>query len=636
MEEKERKHRLRRPLPRWCSAWWLNLLWCLAVPTVFFATMEWCHRGTLGGDFWSDRFWAHGASYALTWLFLVGTYLCITWLTGRHWPGTLLLGTVLNLAGAVSWFKLEMRGEPLLPWDFLQIGDFMGVAGNVQLRVQPPMIWTACITAVLVVLSVFLRLPAPARRWQIRLPVAAVGAVIGGAVLAVYMNEAACQACGIYSDMWMQDRYYKNYGVVTGFITNLRVMDIEAPENYSQESVEALAAETEEKAENAQPLFESSYAAVTPAEEQEKAPNIIYLMNESFWDVSRLEGVVFDRELTPNLTRLKQQAAYGRCYSPSFGGGTCDVEFEALTGFSLEHLPAGSKPYQQYVTRDMFSLAQVLKEDGYQTLAIHGYYGRMWSRNTAYPRLGIDDFVSLENFINPDKRRGFVSDHAMTQRIIQEYEDREEDGPVFIHAVTMQNHTTYGPNRYPADEQVKVLEHPGFTQDTIDQLQDFATGIYEADAALGALVDYFSTVDEPTIIVFWGDHYNPLGTGYEVFEKTGYIAPGDTGSPELHKTDLLVWSNYYGGAVDLGTVAAYEISPVMMDLYGLDKPLLFQYLTEQLTVMRARTRGITINSDGTASEEMTEQQQTYYDNHWLLQYDQMFGEDYLQALSGGG
>ena len=30
---------------------------------------------------------------------------------------------------------------------------------------------------------------------------------------------------------------------------------------------------------------------------------------------------------------------------PSFGGGTCDVEFEALTGFSLEHLPAGSKPF---------------------------------------------------------------------------------------------------------------------------------------------------------------------------------------------------------------------------------------------------------------------------------------------------
>ena len=80
-------------------------------------------------------------------------------------------------------------------------------------------------------------------------------------------------------------------------------------------------------------------------------------------------------------------------------------------------------------------------------------------------------------------------------------------------------------------------------------------------------------------------------------------------------------------------MAAYEISPVMMDLYGLDKPLLFQYLTDQLTVMRARTRGVTVNPDGTASEEMSEQQRQYYDSHWLLQYDQMFGEDYLHALA---
>ena len=101
------------------------------------------------------------------------------------------------------------------------------------------------------------------------------------------------------------------------------------------------------------------------------------------------------------------------------------------------------------------------------------------------------------------------------------------------------------------------------SDNTVSQLQDFATGVYEADQALGELVDYFSDVDEPTIIVFWGDHYNPLGTGYEVFEKTGYIDQGDTTSPNLRQTDLLIWSNYYKEPIDLGTVAAYETSPEM-------------------------------------------------------------------------
>ena len=109
-----------------------------------------------------------------------------------------------------------------------------------------------------------------------------------------------------------------------------------------------------------------------------KQPNIIFVMNESFWDVAELEeyGVEFDQEVTPNLHRLMESAAYGKAYSPSFGGGTCDVEFEALTGYSMEFLPGGCKPFQQHVTRPMFSIASYLKEQGYATQAIHCYYAK--------------------------------------------------------------------------------------------------------------------------------------------------------------------------------------------------------------------------------------------------------------------
>ena len=76
------------------------------------------------------------------------------------------------------------------------------------------------------------------------------------------------------------------------------------------------------------------------------------------------------------------------------------MEFEALTGFSVEHLPAGSKPYQQHVTHDMFSAA-VSAGAGYDTLAVHGYYRKFWSRNTAYPYLGFNEFIAAEDFVNP-------------------------------------------------------------------------------------------------------------------------------------------------------------------------------------------------------------------------------------------
>ena len=612
-------------------AWLFNLAAGLLFPSILFWGMEWLHRGTLFSDeFWNERLLPHPEAFILAGLFVLGVYTVISQIFGRHWPAVLILGIIAYGVGTVTYFKLEMRGEPLLPWDFQQLGDFMGVADNVKLSVQPHMIVVAIIFLLCLGLSIMM--PSPYRGMKrrgliVRLILSIVGAVMSlGIFFGIYMSKEVCASFHIYEDMWMQDRYYRNYSIVTGFLTNLRVMQFEAPENYSQEAVYERLDQVEKDLSN-EPLYEDSYAA-----EHEKdavqTPNIIYVMNESFWDVSRLEGIAFDRDLTPNLKRLAQQGASGYVYSPSFGGGTCDVEFEVLTGFSLEHLPAGSKPYQQYVTDATPSLAQFLKGQGYSTVAIHGYYERMWSRNTAYPRLGLDDFISIEDMSDPDKRRGFVSDMEMTQQIIEQYESCKENGPVFIHAVTMQNHTTYDESKYPQDELVNVLEHPGLSEKTLSPLRDFATGVYEADAALGALTDYFSQVEEPTIIVFWGDHFNPFGDGYEIYEKTGYIEKGDTSSPALHQTDLLIWSNYSDTHTDLGTIAAYEVSPVMAELYGLERPIYFDYLLQQMSVYRARTRGVTVEANGSFSETMTEEQQQWYNDHWLLQYDQMFGKNF--------
>ena len=612
-------------------AWLFNLAAGLLFPSILFWGMEWLHRGTLFSDeFWNERLLPHPEAFILAWLFVLGVYTVISQIFGRHWPAVLILGIIAYGAGTVTYFKLEMRGEPLLPWDFQQLGDFMGVADNVKLSVQPHMIVVAIIFLLCLGLSIMM--PSPYRGMKrrgliVRLILTIVGAVMSlGIFFGIYMSKEVCASFHIYEDMWMQDRYYRNYSIVTGFLTNLRVMQFEAPENYSREAVYERLDQVEKDLSD-EPMYADSYAA-----EHEKdavqTPNIIYVMNESFWDVSRLEGITFDRDLTPNLKRLAQQGASGYVYSPSFGGGTCDVEFEVLTGFSLEHLPAGSKPYQQYVTDATPSLAQFLKGQGYSTVAIHGYYERMWSRNTAYPRLGLDDFISIEDMSDPDKRRGFVSDMEMTQQIIEQYESRKENGPVFIHAVTMQNHTTYDESKYPQDELVNVLEHPGLSEKTLSPLRDFATGVYEADAALGALTDYFSQVEEPTIIVFWGDHFNPFGDGYEIYEKTGYIEKGDTSSPALHQTDLLIWSNYSDTHTDLGTIAAYEVSPVMAELYGLERPIYFDYLLQQMSVYRARTRGVTVEANGSFSETMTEEQQQWYNDHWLLQYDQMFGKNF--------
>lgn len=596
-------------------------------------TTEWIHRDTLLDQTFFAQVEEYFPSYLLAWLFFFLLYAAVSLLTGWRNLATAVVGLSGHIPAAITYFKLQLRGEPFFPWDIPQFMEASNVVGKADLELRPSMAWTLAIFLALIVATTFLGGQAK----QVRLKRIGAGALftslLAAQVFGIYLQPSATTYLNIIPDMWMQNRFYANYGVVSGFLTNLQTLHISKPVGYNQESL-ALIRDNIQKINRTLPLYPQSYGAT--AATVEKQPNIIYVMCEAFWDVTELEGIVFDQEITPTLDYLREHGAVGRSYSPSFGGGTCDVEFEALTGYSMEHLPAGSKPYQQHVTHPMFALPSYLKEQGYNTLAIHGYYRKYWNRDKAYPHLGIDRFISAENFVNPERKRSFywkgglISDAEMGAEIIEQFEQRDESKPMFLHAVTMQNHSSYNEKNYPAEELVSILEAPeGLSAETRSQLRDFATGIQQADAMMGSLIQYFSKVEEPTILVFWGDHYNTVGKGYELYEKTGYIAKGDTKSPLLHGTPLAIWSNYSDQAADLGTIAAYNISPVMMELYGLKKPPLFEFLLEGMSLYRARTRGVTILPDGSYSEEMTQPQQQWFDYHWLLQYDLMFGEGYL-------
>ena len=608
---------------------------------------EWIARGALTADTVTSFIFPHAEAYLLAWLFLFLVWLLLDWIFRLPPLSTLGMAVRGCVPCAVNFYTLQLRGEPFLPWDLAQVSEAAGVASAAGIKIQTSMIVTVVVELALMAGSFFLYRGRHKQRWLPRVAgSAATAAALCLLIFGVYLQPTVCQAIGIVPDAWMQDRYYRYYGVVTGFMTNLSNLEIDKPDNYSEETVDAILDNVDESQKfSTSPLYPTSYAATTAKDEQVKKPTIIYVMNESYWDVSELEqyGIKFDTDVSANLHALQQTSAYGRAYSPSFGGGTCDVEFEALTGYSVSFLPSGSKPYQQHVTKPMFALPSYLKTQGYQTAAVHCFWAKYWSRDTAYPNLGLDDFISLEDMHGVTKVRkhywtnGLVTDDSMADQIIGQYEKMKasSDEPVFLHAVTMQNHTNYNKDNYPDDQRVKVLEHPaGMKASTVGALEDFATGIRDADAMLGKLTAYFSQVDEPVILVFWGDHYNPIDSNYDVYTTTGY-ASDSSADPRLHQTTLLLWSNYSDAQVDLGTIAAYDISPVMMNLYGLQQPLYFQFLNRQLRVAsRACTRGVTMNLDGTTTLEPTEFQQRWTQEHWMLQYDLMFGKGYALTRMG--
>lgn len=614
---------------------WANWIFAPLAALLINFCAAWIH---LGSDlfryqfFWVESFWWHRAAWFAGWVFILLVYLAFLLLS--HRPTVAVTGTSLLICipALITYYKLALRGEPFLPWDFAQASEAAAVAGKVGLWVSPSMAGAGVLLLLLLLISRLIpRLQYPWRRRLVHVILS--GCAIYAMIFGVFLQERVTRdILYISPDAWMQDRYYRNYGLVTAFFTNIQVMNIDAPDGYSADTVQALLDETTSHRPSA-PLYSASYAAV--GDGAVKTPHIIYIMDEAFWDPSELPGVTFSAPITPNLTRLRQQAAFGKSYSPRFGGGTCDVECEALTGFSMDYLPSSCKPYVEYIRQQTDSIASFRRAQGYQTLAMHGYYAKFWNRENAYRDMGFDDFISLEDMQSPERKRpcdwegGLVTDAEMGRQIISAFEARTPGQPLFLHAVTIQNHLAYMRENYPDDERIHVLDTPADMNDyTRGCLEDFATGARDADAMIGMLTDYFDQVDEPVILVLWGDHYNAIGDGMSVYTTTGYASDSQS-DPRVHGTPLFIWSNYHKQPVDLGTVAAYQITTVTDDLYGLAQPAYFDLLRRQLDVYRARSLGVTITPDSQAvTGALTPAEQAMYDKQWLLQYDLLFGKRY--------
>lgn len=621
----------RRPaLPLWSH--WLFAPLAAAVITLCAAWIQLEGQIFTYQFFWVESLWWHRAAWFAGWVFLTLVYLFFLGLTGRAPVAVVCTSVFLCVPALICYYKLQLRGEPFLPWDFAQTSEALDVAGKSDLWVTGSMCSAAAILLLLTLMSCLLpRLQFRWGRWAVRtfLPAAGIVLMIFGVFLQPHVTKDILY---ISPDAFHQDRYYRNYGLVTAFFTNMQDLQIDAPADYTAERVQKILGRTHDT----DPYFSASYAAAGDGAVQ--TPNIIYVQAEAFWDPSALPNVTFDQPITPNIARTKGEMAIGSCYSPRFGGGTCDVECEALTGFSMDYLPSSSKPYVEYIHDPTASIVSFRKSQGYDTLAIHGYYARYWSRDTAYANLGFDDFISLEDMDNPERVRpcqwegGLVTEAEMGRQIIAAYEARDPDVPLFLHAVTIQNHLAYTPDNYPDDTRVHVTSAPAdMSDETVGCLEDFATGARDTDAMWGMLTDYFDDVDEPIILVLWGDHYNAIGNGMEVYTSTGY-ASDDTNDPRVHQTPLLIWSNYWKEPIDLGTVAAYQITTVTNDLYGLEQPAYFDLLREEFGRYRARSLDTTVEPDGTYSQAaLTPAQQEIYDAHWLFEYDLLFGENYQQA-----
>lgn len=250
--------------------------------------------------------------------------------------------------------------------------------------------------------------------------------------------------------------------------------------------------------------------AISPLPEH--LPDIVILQSESLFDPARLVGVKGPH--LPNLRQLAERGWSGDLAVPTFGGSTIRTEFEVLTGLPLEAFPELRYPYLQLPRREMPSLVRTLRQHGYRTVAIHPNGGAFWNRSQAFRTLGFEHFIDGADFADSPIEGRYVSDAALTDRVIAEL--RDEGAPQLIMAISIQNHAPYtqvepkSPATGPPDGM------PAGLDDTArESWQTYTSLLEKTDEQLERLASHLMKRERPTLLLFYGDHLPPLHVVYE-------------------------------------------------------------------------------------------------------------------------
>lgn len=466
--------------------------------------------------------------------------------------------------GLTNHYVMAFRSTPFVPWDLLSARTAASVAQNYDFTPTPRMI---VVTVLFVLLMVAVRILRKVPR--IKLPIRLGSAVLCGLALCLFVNtlqqETFQNKHYLYPFLFTPAYMTKVNGMAVTFAMDLAYVAVDKPEGYSAEEAQ----KTLEQYGNTDNVFADDEENTNDSKNRgedannKDLPNIIVIMDEAFSDLSVVGDLETNEDYMPFMHKMQQGAdntITGYAQVSVCGGNTANSEFEFLTGNTMSFLPSGSIPYQQYITKDTPSLASYLASLGYETYAQHPYYASGWNREKVYPLIGFEHLNFIDDYANKTYVRKYVSDDADMQHIIDTYENKEDGKPAFIFNVTMQNHGGY------TDAFSDLSEDVHATNYNSEVLDRYLSLIRLTDQSLEKLVDYFSNVDEKTVIVFFGDHQPSDIVAAQV--QDSMLLPGESVPDEqLRKRYLvpyLVWANYdIDGATQQNTSLNYLSAQVL-------------------------------------------------------------------------
>ena len=504
------------------------------------------------------------------WIYVL--YLALFAVTGRTRIAVPAASCVLYVISLAETFVVAFRGRPIMLWDVMAFRTAMTVSGNYEFFITRQM-KTAFV--LLLLMNVFLWFtPRRVRGWKLRL---AVGGGIAASIVGygAWFFAVLVPSWGLGINMWAINGTYQEYGYVLSTAVSLQYVVKKPPQGYSNARLKEIYNRLEEsiyaEAGNGQayPVKSQAYPESPenpenpenrPEEGQPVTPvNLICIMNESLAELKTAGDFTTNTEYFPFMDSLEENTVRGSLCVPVFGSMTSNTEFEFLTGDSMALLPANSIAYQFNVKPDTYSMVSTLKDQGYYSVAMHPYPGENWNRVECYQNMGFDAFLDQEFYEGSQELRNYVSDEADYQKLIQVVEAKENpEDKLFIFNVTMQNHGGYE-GTYDNFEQEVWLT--GEYEGKYPKTDQYLSLMKRSDQAFQYLVEYFSRIDEPTMIVMFGDHQPSVED--EFYDDIAGMPSSEITVQEhlmWYETPFIIWTNYSMPSEDMGRLGAVYLS----------------------------------------------------------------------------
>lgn len=551
----------------------LKLLIFIIIPILLYASIQLFYYLCNSGFKKRPYFFSH----ALGIIILILAFTLITSLVKTTKRSTIILSVIIFLFMVIQQIKIGYSQDPILFSDILFLADtssLLEITGSTLVEMITSLIpYSLLLLALLVVICIFSYI------FEIKLnrvPLRITFGIFGFAVLFIiyFPND--------YVTAFMQDTffdsvtsdknnhtttniaYYQKNGVIAGMyglLLSNRFIEPDSYQKYSDKLDEIMKTDGDSYSEYLDENF-SNWGQ----------PNIIMIFSESFWDIDKLDEIEFDTAVTSNLHSLKEKGIYAEMISPSFGGISANVEYEILTGSNLGFFSEGYIPYMQLINNSNYYdapyVSTVLKSNGYTTKIASTWSDTLFNCARAYEYMKIDETMFNSDFVNPDKKGGRISEAAVVDNIINDLENKEKGQKIFHMSLTAQTHMPYYIDRYEEDDYDVHITKSNLPDELNEMIQCYAQGVYDADKELGRLYEYIQNYDEPTIIIFYGDHlpYLQTNSGENAYSMLEYFNTDDylTNFFRKYNTQLLITGNFDLGADDIDYIGPDLVMPYVL------------------------------------------------------------------------